>query len=1525
MAQLLGYLGSTAYWLHADGLVRSDAEFDGVDVTAFADAVGDELTSEPNAVTASARSRLNPSLYLALKNLWNDPGSGRFIKKGRSTEKARSIQMSMLMRPGAAAVRDAAEATGTVRAVAADNRMSRGGISAGEVVEVAYKNATHGRVSIRSASGKLRTYDVQWERFSGLEPERPSISLSLADYTPLPDLPDAVEVIDIPDGALPPLARDPWVQKAPKLPSRVFDYLSDPSRVPVSFLPDADSRADAFNATRERWRQQLSLLAIEARDARSDEATAKLWLHLIGYPDKASSRTWLSAVAKSDDLKPEEQWLLRAIHETFKAADEERFGATEVGVRRYQRDGEGVVPSPTFGAEGSSGLTSWYGRPEWNGYDEPVTPGPLRNGMGSIEGTVPRSQVLGRFGDIKGELIVADSVERLDQLLGRRPTTEPSAWDEVPVDLQNAIMGQFRVEVPSDQRWSLHPSATGGNVTLVPSTADALDAQLEVRRDGPLVMLENTPSMHRSSGAVDQLWSDPTPEENNPWAHLVAHFGGDRDKAVEALQAAGFDGIVTLDRRPGLGAAVVWNSDKLENRLLDIDAPTPESRRITEGGSRPDGLLGREEPVVARLAMVLTDNLRTKVRMMTRTDFSVALAGDPDAPLDSHDQRTLDTMAEIASRTLDAFRAEGITHVRMRRGTVDRNDPFRSYAEGSSGLTSWTLVDGLADSYTASSQQTELQQALDPGVVEIDVPVEQIIAWDPPNVARSDGSFGGGEVLVAADAEMAAKVRAGERPGPRSRPPVMERVKEMLAGLGEDPFVDPGPDERYVEAVRPVVEEFVTSRLRGVEHKYPLMAFALYPDITFSSLTPFQRERVQEMTVDQITEALIEAVAARNEGDSMDVLRALFSARLRVRRGAPSVRATPDFVLGSEGDPVITEVRDVFNAVIEAMDAVPGESLNRDIQLTRRDKERLAAVIEAGKLVRADMEHSIRKDVSEFIVGRLDKLRRQQGETERDNLQALAEDTAVERVWYDQRDRAVAALLEKAGWSGRSVEWVGRATADNTFILDGNPEKLYRIDSDSGYSAKLYLSERKNGYWDVVWAGQSPNKRSVTLSLSEDEEAVKAMREVRKRDRDRQRREVKEQQVEQMLWTGMDLAEGRTIPHERHDKDIAKAIAAARYEVVRVGQPGEQGTPAENKKLWDLFVEAAENGEVKWAPMASTPTDKWAPTWSLVLPASGKRINRKKVGDITISLQPNGEVHLSTRVGARGGTRTLVVPRRNQRTPWEDGKLDGWDHSWRGMWEHAAQRQIGIQRWDDEIGPTRSQAALKWAEEAFGSADDLPVGADDPELRDLVRRVAVAIPKPMRESAGSVDVQRGTRSRGFYQSGIKRITVRTNSESTMLHEYGHHVEKDPAVLRALWAFYVHRTGGDATKVKKLRTMFPGNRYGRDEEARADEFYSGYAGKRYWGSDSRTGARSYEVFTMGLEGVFFGRTGYRTTGDPRRGIDDEHASFILGLLGWAQTIMRHSDPTDGAVVIEGGADSGIPTEGATMVAPGGVVA
>jgi hypothetical protein len=183
VSKVLGRIGDVVYVVDDDGMVSRDGEVIGPvqEVLKFLggymeDVPEGKASAAPAAQTAAPRPRRpdlpgvpgGDSVYLRLKGLWNDPGSGRFTPRGFSSAKAFAEQVV-----GGDLVRDAARVNGKVRARVADNRMSRAGIKAGDVIEVHFKDDDFGRVQVVGKNGKKRWYDVQWSRFDRVEGDGP--------------------------------------------------------------------------------------------------------------------------------------------------------------------------------------------------------------------------------------------------------------------------------------------------------------------------------------------------------------------------------------------------------------------------------------------------------------------------------------------------------------------------------------------------------------------------------------------------------------------------------------------------------------------------------------------------------------------------------------------------------------------------------------------------------------------------------------------------------------------------------------------------------------------------------------------------------------------------------------------------------------------------------------------------------------------------------------------------------------------------------------------------------------------------------------------------------------------------------------------------------------------------------------------------------------------------------------------------------------------------------------------------------
>jgi hypothetical protein len=267
-----------------------------------------------------------------------------------------------------------------------------------------------------------------------------------------------------------------------------------------------------------------------------------------------------------------------------------------------------------------------------------------------------------------------------------------------------------------------------------------------------------------------------------------------------------------------------------------------------------------------------------------------------------------------------------------------------------------------------------------------------------------------------------------------------------------------------------------------------------------------------------------------------------------------------------------------------------------------------------------------------------------------------------------------------------------------------------------------------------------------------------------------------------------------------------------------------------------------------------------------------------------------------------GAGEILVAPRKSSDSVditlqlWRDGSTTSSAPDARVVWSDrglsnpgflvdrlAALRRRHV-RLSKRAAAERILALREWASETLGAAEQPSVKEvtddDTQRIAKLYEHVTPFIPDSLKRAAGPVQVkaQKPLEERSDYTAAepdgtpIHRIRMtRTAEDSVYLHEYGHHVERVGVIGRAVWAFYQHRTKGE-----DLEPL--GDGYKPTEFTRPDEFFNRYAGKDYGKLTSRSEATPSELFTMGLEGVFYGKRG--PNGNP---IDDEYAAFILGTL------------------------------------------
>ena len=127
---------------------------------------------------------------------------------------------------------------------------------------------------------------------------------------------------------------------------------------------------------------------------------------------------------------------------------------------------------------------------------------------------------------------------------------------------------------------------------------------------------------------------------------------------------------------------------------------------------------------------------------------------------------------------------------------------------------------------------------------------------------------------------------------------------------------------------------------------------------------------------------------------------------------------------------------------------------------------------------------------------------------------------------------------------------------------------------------------------------------------------------------------------------------------------------------------------------------------------------------------------------------------------------------------------------------------------------------------------------------------------------------------------LKLESVKLNEEpstswrSVALHEMGHAAENgNQWLMQMQYAYWERRRAGEP--IQKLSKLTGNRGYRATEVAVKDKWGEPYAGKVY--NQSRNS--SFEIFTMGLEGVFYGS----------KNLDPDHRAFTLGLLALSTQI------------------------------------
>ena len=112
-------------------------------------------------------------------------------------------------------------------------------------------------------------------------------------------------------------------------------------------------------------------------------------------------------------------------------------------------------------------------------------------------------------------------------------------------------------------------------------------------------------------------------------------------------------------------------------------------------------------------------------------------------------------------------------------------------------------------------------------------------------------------------------------------------------------------------------------------------------------------------------------------------------------------------------------------------------------------------------------------------------------------------------------------------------------------------------------------------------------------------------------------------------------------------------------------------------------------------------------------------------------------------------------------------------------------------------------------------------------------------------------------------------------ESVYLHEVGHGIEYGNPLVRYLeFMTWTERAAGE--KPRGLASITGNSGYRSHEKGVRDEWLNSYAGKTYSGSGGSSPTSTHEIFTTGLQAIFF----------DDGAIDEKHRAVVLGILASA---------------------------------------
>lgn len=496
---------------------------------------------------------------------------------------------------------------------------------------------------------------------------------------------------------------DDWTPYIPELDSgTLFWAMSGGNLTGLAGLDHDDDTGEilSMSVSAERLLRHMGMYGHASGSLNDDEYAfhmENVWLHLT---QTFSARRALSRAAHDGPTSADSDFY-RFVHRWFRQVSVEGTAATNdtVPVRRYfLRDWadtpeDAYLPDDPF-APGTrwkeeserpnapgSGLTSWTSYPNRADFGYPISRfAGDENGLPYWEGDVLKSQVLGRFGDVGNEVIVARDPEILDRLLGRDEAPNPFTPADGDGELESAVLDA----PPVDPVLTGLLTQRGANVD--PGEVDAAWRTAMADPDD-----------------LDAIRAALSAEATRKWGQV---YGPDATSAMRS----GKGGVPPLAEVLAHNARRVRDAVPLERDNLGVNG-MPSAAEIVEHDPELADWLGVSERTTF-------GQLRQAIRRRPLAD----LLSDPDPPAEG--VRYLQMLRRAARR--DVGRMGGSVELH-RTNTQGTDSPFET--RGGSGLTSWTTDYATAAKYAKGLADT----------VTVDVSADRILAYDTYGIMASTG------------------------------------------------------------------------------------------------------------------------------------------------------------------------------------------------------------------------------------------------------------------------------------------------------------------------------------------------------------------------------------------------------------------------------------------------------------------------------------------------------------------------------------------------------------------------------------------------------------------------------------------------------------------------------------------------------------------------------------------------------------------------------------------------------------------